>query len=53
MTKYVLNIIYEDNSHTSLAFNTYEEADEYITSIFENEHFEGNIVHWDINEVEV
>lgn len=48
MTKYILNIIYADNSHASLAFNTYEEADEYITSIFE-----GNIVHWDINEVEV
>ena len=53
MKKYVLNIIYEDNKHASLIFGTYEEADMYITDLFDHKHYDGSIVWWDINEMEV
>lgn len=53
MTKYVLNIDYSCHPHTSLTFDTYEEANEYITDIYDNEHYDGSIIWYDINEVEV
>lgn len=51
MTKYVLNIIFSDNSHNSLTFDTYEEADKYLDWVHDT--YELDITWYDINEVEV
>lgn len=51
--KYVLNIKYENHPAESIIFDTYDEADEYITGVFENKHYDGSIISWDINETEV
>ena len=53
MKKYVLNIMYDCHPHTSIVFDTYDEAEDYIADIYDNQHYDGSITHWKIIEVEV
>lgn len=51
MKKYILNIIYSDDTQKSLTFNTHEETIEFICQDFEFEV--GYIKDYNINEMEV